>query len=249
MARGAMVDPRASATELVREFERLFGPRLRSALLCGSVARGEAVEGVSDINVMVLLDRIDAEVLRSASPAARRWVQAGNTAPLLMAWNEWQRAEDAFAIELADMRDAHVVLHGADPLEGLAVQREALRLQAERELRGKLLQLREGMLIAAEAEEDVGRLLLVALPSFVTYLRAALRLAGRAAPVESPAAIEQGAALVGADPSAFLRTWEARARRTPLSARVDDALVAGYFDTAERTADFVDNLPQETVQE
>lgn len=239
-----MTDPRQTAASLARELAALFGDRLRSVLLYGSVARGEAVPGVSDINVLLLLDQIDAATLRAASPLARRWVRAGNTAPLIMAWSEWQRAADVFAIELADMHDAHEVLHGSDPLAGLAVERPALRLQAERELRGKLLQLREGMLLAAEAEEDVGRLLLVALPSFITYLRAALRLAGRPVPVRSEAAIEEGARLVEGDPGPFLRVWAARMKREPLRVRLDDPLVAGYYALAERVAHFVDTLAE-----
>jgi glycosyltransferase involved in cell wall biosynthesis len=34
------------------------GERLRAALLFGSVARGEWIEGVSDVNVLVLLDQL-----------------------------------------------------------------------------------------------------------------------------------------------------------------------------------------------
>ncbi|MBI4546152.1 MAG: nucleotidyltransferase domain-containing protein, partial [Gemmatimonadetes bacterium] len=147
--RGTIADPRKSASSLTRALADRFGPGLRSVLLYGSVARGEAAPGVSDINVLVLFERVDGGVLLRASPLARRWARAGNTAPLVMSWGEWQRAADAFAIEVADMQDAHEVLHGADPLEGVVVDRGAVRLQVERELRGKLVQLREGLLLAA----------------------------------------------------------------------------------------------------
>lgn len=240
-----MTDPRTTAKEFTDALHRVFGDRLRSVLLYGSVARGEAVPGVSDINILMLLDRVDADALTKASPLARRWSDAGNSVPLIMAWDEWQRASDVFSIELADMRDAHVALHGLDPLEGLEVDPVPLRLQAERELRGKLLQLREGMLVAAEDQADIGRLLLLAVPSFVTYLRAALRLAGRAVSNDSVAVIEAGARLVGGEPDAFLTVWEARRRGEPIRARVDDPLVAGFYALAERTAEYVDMLSED----
>lgn len=240
-----MKDPRQAAREFAGALAATLGDRLRSVVLYGSVARGEAVPGVSDINVLVLLDRIDPAALRTAAPAARRWADAGNTAPLLMAWSEWRRASDSFAVEFADMRDAHEVLHGDDPLDGLSIEPTALRLQTERELRGKLLQLREGMLLAGERRRDIGRLLMLALPSFVTYFRAVLRLAGRPAPLRSESAIEEAAALVEADPAPFLDVWRARVRRVPPSVPLDAPLVTGYYALAERTAGYVDALAQE----
>lgn len=243
-----MSDPRRTAAEFAAALADRLGERLHSVLLYGSVARGEAVPGVSDINVLVLVDRVDAAVLRLASPLARRWARSGNTAPLLMAEPEWRRAADVFAIELADMRDAHQVLHGGDPLGALHVDPAALRLQVERELRGKLLQLREGMLLAAEDEAAVGRLLLVALPSFVTYMRATLRLAARPVPARSPEVIDEAGRLIGVDPSALRRVWEARAARRAIRAGVDDPLVHGYYALAEGAAAFVDHLPDTRIQ-
>lgn len=240
-----MEDPKKVAEELSRAYAELFGERLRSALLYGSVARGEAIGGVSDINVLLLLDRLDPATLRAASPLARRWSGAGNAAPLFMTWDEWQSASDVFGIELADMRDAHIMLHGSDPLAGLEVERRALRLQAERELRGKLLQLREGLLLAATDGKEIGRLLAVALPSFVTYLRAALRLAGRAVPIRTAAVIEEATALVNAPGDAFLEVARARSEGKALDLAVESPVVDGYFALAEQTARFVDSLSED----
>lgn len=237
-----MTDPKRTATTLARNLADRLADRLRSVLLYGSVARGEAVEGVSDINVLVLLDDIDARALEQCAPIARRWAEAGNTVPLLMAWDEWQRAADVFAIEMADMRDAHRVLHGDDPLAGLSIDSAELRLQAERELRGKLVQLREGMLLAAERPEEVGRLLLAALPSFTTYLRTALRLNGHDVPARTPDVVRASAALVGGDAEPFLRIWNARTEGRVPGAQIDEPIVTGYYALAEQTANWVDSL-------
>jgi hypothetical protein len=39
-----------------------------------------------------------------------------------------------------------------------------------------------------------------------------------------------------------VRVWEARRARSSFKLAVDDPLVDAYYDTAEKTADFVDNL-------
>jgi len=237
-----MEQARRTATEYAHRLAEVFGDRLRSVILHGSLARGEAVPGVSDINLAVFLDAVDAGALRLAASATRRFVQAGNTVPLFMGWGEWRRAADSFAIELADMRDAHSLLHGEDPLADMHIDRIALRLQAERELRGKLIQLRGGLLLTGDDPREVGRLLVTALPSFATYLRTALRLAGHVVPPNTDAVIEEGARLVGAAPDPMLAVWSARSRHTPFRVEVDDPLAVGYYDLAERTAHYVDTF-------
>lgn len=237
-----MSDPRAQAGEFTGRLNEALGERLRSVVLHGSVARGEPVEEVSDVNLLVLVDRVDADVLRRLAPEARRWRESGRSLPLVLTWDEWAAASDAFAIETSDMLDAREVLHGPDPLADVTIRDRDLRLQAERELRGKLIHLREGTLAAADRPEELGRLLLTALPSVATYLRAALRLDGQAAPRSTPEVLEKGAALVGADPEPLVRLWSLRGKRRVPRVEVDDPLVHAVHDVLERTAQHVDTL-------
>lgn len=236
------VDPKESARKLVGDWASLFGGRLHSALLFGSVARDEAVPGVSDINVLLLIDHIDAGTLKQASSVTRSWMKTSREAPLLFEADQWVRAADVFAIEIADMRDAHEVLHGTDALASCRADESAMRLQAERELRGKLLQLQTGLLVAADTAADVGTLLTQSLPSFTTYMRTVLRLAGQAVPANTPETIRLATQMVGGNADAFQQVWDARREGRPLKLAVDDAVVDAYYDTAEKLADYVDTL-------
>jgi hypothetical protein len=71
------------------------------------------------VNVLVLLRELDVAILRRAAAPVREWVEAGNPPPLLLTEHELARSLDIFAIEYADIRDAHLVVHGADPFEGV----------------------------------------------------------------------------------------------------------------------------------
>ena len=236
------MDPKETARELVRDWHQQFGDRLQSALLFGSVARGEYIPEASDINVLLLIDHIDTATLKKASSGTRKWIRKAREAPLVFEAAQWRRASDVFSIEIADMRDAHEMLHGDDPLADAVVSEDSMRHQAERELRGKLLQLQTGLLVAANTPGDVGKLLLNSVPSFATYMRAVLRLAGQPVPLSTVDVINHAAGHIGVNPSAVLRVWEARFKKTALKLAVDDPLVDAYYESAERTADFVDNL-------
>lgn len=234
-----MADPRKLAQDLVRDLRAQIGERLRAAALFGSAARGEWVGGVSDVNVLVLLDDIDAAVLARAADTVRAATSRGVT-PLLLELDEWRRAADVFAIELADMHEAHVPLTDSDPVASHVVEPVNLRLQAEHELRGKLLHLHGGMLVAAQDPRRLGALLVHALPSFVTYLRTALRLAGQSVPGTMRAVIEDGCTLVDAQPAAFLRVLDARNAGGRLEIGMAEPVTDQFNTAAKMMAGYID---------
>jgi predicted nucleotidyltransferase len=234
------VDPREVARQFAAELRPALGERLASVVLHGSAARGEWVENVSDVNVLVLVDDISGASLAALSPVVRKFVPK-QVHPIIVEQREWRRASDVFGIELVEMQDWHELLAGTDPLMGLLVSPENLRLQAERELRGKLLQLHLAMLIA-ETPERLGALLGSALPSLTTYFRTALRLAAGDVSRETERTLRDGCALVGASPDGLLRVHAARRARQPLNVNLVDPLVDAYNTAAERLADYIDNV-------
>jgi predicted nucleotidyltransferase len=236
-----MADPRERAEVFVEELRGAVGERLQAATLFGSAARGEWIEGVSDVNVMVLLDSLDAGLLATAAPSVRRAMEAG-VVPLVMEMEEWRRAADVFPIELADMRDAHTPLFGDDPVTGPVIKPSYLRLQAERELRAKLLHLHGGMLVAADDPERLGQLFALALPSFTTYMRATLRLAGEPVPADSRAVIQRTCELVGADADPFLELLDARAAGGAPRVELSDPVADQFNTAATRLATYIDAL-------
>lgn len=215
---------------------------MKSAVLFGSVPRGEAVAGVSDVNVLVLVESIGAARLQTAAPVIQHWIRAGNTPPHFYSVSEWEGMRDTFAIEMADMQDAREVLHGVDPVPAEAVLPSDLRLHAEREMRETLLHLRLRMLLGANDPMELGRLLLSGLPSFTAYMRAALRLSGREPGLDSREVIEQAGVLIGADPMPLLVCWDARNERKGMAVPITDPLIEGYTDFTRELVDYLDRL-------
>jgi hypothetical protein len=237
-----MVDPLTTAEKLSRELHSLFGAELRSTVLFGSVPRGEAIPGISDVNVLVLLDSIGASQLARVAPLAHQWVRAGNAPPHFYSWREWQGMADTFAIEIADMHDARHVLHGVDPVTEESPRPGDLRLHAEREIRETLLNLRLRLMLAAQNPIEVGGLMLSGLPSFGAYMRATLRLVGESPGLETPAVIERMARRIGADPSPMLLCWDHRCELRPLKVAITDGLLESYADFVQKLEQFIDGL-------
>lgn len=237
-----MGSERSRAEKFTRALLNVYGDSLRAVVLYGSAARGDYREGISDLNLLVVLRDLDVEQLRRGSELARQWLTEKNPPPLLLSETEWRRSADVFPIEYTDIRDAHIVLYGEDPFAGLEIHWEHLRLQCEHELKGKKIQLRERYMIAAEAPKELGGLLNQSFPSFLTLFRTALRLAGQSVPRAPGAVIDALAVQVEFDPEPLRAIIQARATGNTLLPSPDDPIVTGYLAAVTRTADWLDRL-------
>ena len=210
-----------------------------SALLYGSAARGDYLVGRSDINLMLVLDDPSPTRLRALAPAFAAWRKAASEPPLLISRAEWARAADVFPIEITDMRAGYRVLRGPDPLAGAQADRADLRRALERELRGKLLRLRQGYAAAAGDEKALGEVAAGSAGTILVLLRALLTLAGRAVPAAPAALAADAAGLVGASAAGFLSPVEHRGQRGwRCSAREFEE----YMDAVGHAAGYVDQL-------
>lgn len=240
-----MADPRTTAAKLTAQLRTTFGDELRSVVVFGSVPRGESIPGVSDLNLLVLLDSITAATLVRTAPLLMQWIRQGNTPPYIYSWEEWSGMRETFAIEIADMNDAREVLWGADPISTDAVVYSALRLQADREARDTLLQLRMRMMVNAQSPAEIGALLLSGVPSFTAYMRAALRLVGENPGLATRSVIERTASLIEADPAPMLTCLDARHARESFQIPLTDALVERYLAFVRAQIDHLSRLPSE----
>jgi hypothetical protein len=210
-----------------------------SAVLFGSVARGEHVEGRSDLNLMLIIERADPPALRSLHDAFAAWRKTSRTPPILITRDEWARAADAFPIELCDMKAAYRMVRGPDLVIGAALDRRDLRRALEHELRGKLLRLRQAYVAHASDPAALGQLAAESAATVLLLLRCTLSAAGRVVPPAADATAVEAADLIGFPAAAVQAAVRLRAERKPRLAAPE---FEAYLDAVARTARFVDQL-------
>ena len=227
--------------QLTERLREVMPSGLRSVVLYGSAAAGDHVPGRSDYNVLVVADRLAAAELGALAAPARAWAKAGYRPPLLFTPAELAASADAFPIELLDIQESHKILFGEDPLAGVRVKPEHLRLELERELKAKLLALRESYLLACGKARRVLDLLTASLSAFLVLFRASLRLYQDDVPTHKLEALRALARHVGFDPKVFLTVQELKEGRLKPKAVAADALFEQYLRTIEEVADAVDH--------
>ena len=211
---------------------------LRSVVLYGSAAAGDHIAGRSDYNVLVVADRLGVAELDAISRPASAWARAGNRPPLLFTREELAASADSFPIELLDMQQSRRVLFGEDPLADVTVRPECLRLELERDLKAKLLQVRERYVLTRGRPAAVAALMASSASSFLALCRAALRLYAGDAPARKLDAATALAQRIGFDPDVFTLVHEMKeGRRKPREAA---ARFGEYLNVIEQIVDAVD---------
>lgn len=170
-----------------------------AAVLYGSLARGEFLPGRSDINLLVILPGIWPRLLDELRPGLRAWAGHGFPPPLLFTTEEWARAHDVYQLELADILASYRVLRGQDPVAGRRLDPRLLRRALERELRGKVLRLRQAYGTAGSEPETLGATATASAGTALVMLRGVLALHGLPVPTTTPALLEAAARCTGLD--------------------------------------------------
>ncbi len=156
-----------SIAQVVAQVRALFANDLVTLALYGSAAGDDFVPGRSDLNLVIVLDRLTFTHLKALHSCLPNWHKLGVATPLLLD-REWlERGRDVFPMEFHDIKAQHRVLYGEEVFATLPVDSRFLRYQSEHEARGKLLRLRG---LYAEVGADRKRLEALMLDSVKTFL-------------------------------------------------------------------------------
>ena len=235
-------DKKLGVEAFARRLEEALGENLVSLLLFGSAARGTHVEGRSDLNLLLIVKDASVATLHGAVPVVAEWAKGGEPPPLIFSEAEWRASSDVFPIEMEDMRDAHRVLAGREPFDGIVTKRGDLRFELEHEVRGKVLRLRTEYAAAAGDGKALGRLLVHSAGTFFVLFRAVLRLSGGVPPTGHDALVRETAAAAGLDATVFDWVLAALDGKNPPALAAYDPIAGRYVDAMETLADFIDRM-------
>jgi hypothetical protein len=234
------VEATMTPEQLVSALQAAMRANLKSVTLYGSAAAGDFVPGVSGTDVFILVERLGADELTAVSEPLARWVQAGNPLPQLLTQQELVSSADVFPIELLDMKQSQRILFGSDPLSDIRIDMQHYRMQLERDLKTRLLMLRNRFLTCANDEQRVTSLMLASVSTFLVLLRAALRLYNDAVPAEKADALDQLAKQMKFDPQPFLAVLDLKNRQINSPPQEPLRLFASYLASIGQVVQCVD---------
>lgn len=173
-----------AAATLAEDLARIFGARLRAVLVHGTHARPHPRAVKAPVQTLALVDRLEYADLAATADRASGWLGRGLDMPLLLPEVEFRRSLDAFPLEYGDILAHHILVHGDNPLTGLAVAPEDMRRACEVRIRAHAIHLREGFLLAGQQPKAIADLIVASAGPLASLLETFARVTG--APPQSP---------------------------------------------------------------
>lgn len=202
-------NPVRLAESAAKEYQARYGENMVSVTLYGSAAGGDFNPETSDINLLLVLKDTSLAELEKSADIQEKWMKKRFTRPLFMDPAYIARSLDSFPMEFLNMKGCYKVLAGEDVLGPVNIDPGHLRLQLERELKGKSLHLTQEWLNTGKKPKLVKMLMEISMRDFAAVFRALLFLKDAPIPkqrMELFSAVSKSYELEG---EPFVRTLEA----------------------------------------
>lgn len=228
---------------MVEEILTTYGSSIHSMHIVGSAVIPDYNEKVSDINSVVVLHDMDLKFVEFLAPLGKKYGKRRIAAPLIMTPEYIRRSLDAFPIEFHDFKLIHKTIHGPDILCDLQIDRMHLRLQCEREIKTKLIGLRQGYISSLGKREPLTSVLISSFTGCMALFRAIIVLLDREPPVPRTEAVSVFGDSTRVDTVPFVRMLQLKADRAALSKEELLPLFERYYMALEATGKIIDELP------
>jgi hypothetical protein len=177
-----------NALPVIKEFAddviRLGAKELESLVLAGSILTQDYIPGISDINSVIVISELKQDFLDGLAALGKKYGKKKVRAPLVITNEYLGRSTDVFPIEFLEIKLIHKTIFGAEIFNGMEIEKHMLRLQVERELKAKLVQLSRGYISASGDKDFLLNLIMQSTSGFYPLFRSILHMTDKLVPVD-----------------------------------------------------------------
>ena len=235
-------DPKDIFDEFTKDYQESYGKDLVSIILYGSAASGNYIPKKSDINFLVVLTEEGIGQLQKSFKTVEKWYKRKVSTPLFLTKSYISSSLDSFPIEFLNMQKSYQMVFGEDVLQGLGFDKHHLRLQCEKELKGKLLQLRQRFLESGGKSKHLIAIIKNSLTAFMSIFRALLTLKDNDVPAEPESIFSLVSQELGVAEQTFVELLKVKEGTVKLSSAALNALFEDYIKEVRALVYTVDQL-------
>ena len=235
-------DPKETFPDFITDCKEVFGDDLISIMLYGSATGSDYRPGKSDINFMIVLSEEGIERLNRAFEILKKWRKRNVAIPLFLTENYVKTSMDVFPIEYLNFQRNYIPVYGKDILKDLSFDHEFVRLQCEREIKGKLLLLREAYLETSGKGRALKEVISQSTRAFVAIFEALLHVKGLELPKEKLEIIRATAQAFDMDSNVFEKLLDVKEDKVKLSDEDMRRLFQAYLTEVRKLSKLVDAL-------
>jgi hypothetical protein len=216
---------------------------IHSIHITGSAVVPDYSETMSDINSVVVLRDMDLKFIAFLAPLGKKYGKKKIAAPLVMTPEYITGSLDAFPIEFLDFKLIHKTVYGQDIFDGLVLDKSHLRLQVERELKTKLIGLRQCYISSLGKKENLAGILVRSFTGSMALFRAIISLLGNTPPIARTEVISLLRSASAIDTEIFEDLLALKTGRIKPTEQRLQTLFERYYRALEAAGKIIDELP------
>lgn len=216
---------------------------IHSIHIVGSAVISDYNEKLSDINSVVVLHQMDLAFIEFLAPLGRKYGKKKIAAPLVMTPVYIEDSLDAFPVEFLDFKLIHKTIYGPDLFVNLQILPSNLRLQCEREIKTKQINLRQGYISSLGKKDLLTTLLVRSFTGSMALFRAIITLLGKEPPIPRQQVIRHFKETTGVDTAVFEKILLLKSGNVKLSEQDLRSLFEQYYNTLEAVGKTINALP------
>jgi hypothetical protein len=216
---------------------------IHSIHITGSAVVPDYNEKLSDVNSVIVLHNMDLKFIKFLAPLGKKYGKKKIAAPLVMTPEYIGTSLDAFPVEFLDFKLIHKTVYGPDIFAALEIAGAPLRLQVEREIKTKLIHVRQGYISSLGKKEHLSAVLVRSFTGSMALFRAILTLLGKTPPVARAEVVSLLGSASAIDTEIFRNLLSLKAGLIRPSEHELRTLFERYYRALESVEKIIDELP------
>jgi hypothetical protein len=235
-----------AAAEMFKPFQdevlKHHKDQVHSITITGSALTDDFDPVKSDVNSVFVLHAMDLEFLEFLAPLGKTYGKKRIASPLIMTPEYIRNSLDVFPVEFLNIKLLHKTTFGEDLFQNLMIDRSDLRLQCERELKVRLIGLRQGYISAIGNAKILTDLFINTIAGYVPLFRGIVLILGKEPPLRNEDVLAVLAEVSGVDTKVFKTVLKQKKQKTKMTIKQLNAIFKDYYAAMEKLGDITDGI-------
>lgn len=216
--------------------------KIHSITITGSALTDDFDPKKSDVNSVFVLSEMDLKFLELLAPLGKKYGKKGIAAPLIMTPEYILNSLDVFPLEFLNIKLLHKTIFGEDLFEHLNIERPDLRLQCERELKVRLIGLRQGYISSSGDGKILTNVFIDSFSGYIPLFRGIILLLDKEPPLKNDDVLTVLEKISGVSTDVFRTVLEKKKQPAKLMLEQLNTIFKGYYAAIEKLGDIIDDI-------
>lgn len=226
--------------EILSKYEE----KIHSIHITGSAVTDDFDPKSSDVNSIFVLKEMDLKFLELLAPLGKKYGRTRVAAPLIMTPGYINSSLDVFPVEFLNYKLLHHTVFGEDILENIEIKTSDLRHQCEREIKAKLIWLRQGYISSLGNRKMLSQGFADSISGYIPLFRGLILLFKKQPPAGQEDVIKTLAEITGVNTDVFVKVLNEKRKKIKLSIEELNTIFEDYYAVTEKLGKMVDEIEE-----